>query len=497
MTDKIVKDQTINQGIGSYIDYLNQLRLKDFKATLDLIFKESSKSLEHLDFNFENAENIMDATNSQIENLINSNRGGEKGVHGFIAEIAEVGIINAKEALNGFKPIAKLLNDNGKADITVNKEEFQMKFYNNYTKAIKKASDYESMKMMYPKDMFEVVEKIMNGENNIEVDGSQLSPNYINTIKKEVIKISEERGEPYRTWMKPSQLKYEEIQKGTIKNTMANKKNNQKKKYNVMKKDIKDESNSKVDLSRKKAQPSFSESHSVSSKIGLVQGSLSLGIFIYNKNKSGKKIWQFSKNDWIEAGVDFSKETSKGYITSTSVYYLTNVVGFNAPSAAAMTSATYALIDAVSLYRSNQIDSDDFINLIFTNTVDATGSAIGATLGFTLIPIPVLGPIIGSLIVNNAIKIGKNILNDNEISILRSYEASIEEFVSNLDKKYASIFEDLKNKYQKTEDFQYLVFDLNNNIKLRFLSSIDLAHSVGIKKTSVLKSINEIDNYFM
>lgn len=492
-----VKEQAINQGIGSYIDYLNKLRMKDLKDTLEMAVKHASKSIKTLDINLENSLNIMAETDSKIEDLIISKRGSEKGAHGFIAELAETGILNAKQSLEGLKPIAKLLDDNGKVDLVIDGDDFQMKFYNNYRKALNKAKEYTDMKMIYSKDTVEIVDKIMNDEKNIKVSGSKVSDRFIRNIKNQVNEISEERKEPYTEWMKSSELKYSEVQKGRIKETMAIKENELKQEHNFRAKKLNEEKNNKMRLAQKKAMPTFKEAHDVSTKAALLRGGLGLGLFIYKKNKMGKKLWEFEKEDWIEAGIDFTNESTKGYIASNSIYHLTNVLGFNAPSAAAINSAMFGMMEAVSLYRSKQVDTDGFINLVFVNTADATGAAIGATLGMAIIPIPVIGPMLGSFVVNNAIQIGKNFLNEKEIAILKAYEEDIDAYVETLELKYKEIYKELKEEYKKIGDLQYTTFDLNNNIRLRFMASIELASFSGVQKSSVLKSVNEIDDYFM
>lgn len=52
------------------------------------------------------------------------------------------------------------MNDNGAADILLQGNEVQMKFYSNILEEIKQASRYENMIMMFPKDHVEVIEKL-------------------------------------------------------------------------------------------------------------------------------------------------------------------------------------------------------------------------------------------------------------------------------------------------------------------------------------------------
>ena len=48
-------------------------------------------------------------------------------------------------------------------------------------------------------------------------------------------------------------------------------------------------------------------------------------------------------------------------------------------------------------FRSGEIDDDGFLSLVTINALDATGAAVGAAIGQTLIPVPVVGALIGQL----------------------------------------------------------------------------------------------------
>ena len=123
---RIVKSDQ-EQAIAAWINYLNQLRIIHL-----------CDELKAQDINYQEAIKILDTSLGTIQNhIVDSNRGGEKGLHGFIAEIAEVGIENAKEAVNGNKPNSVWLNDNGPIDIIriiekkegIITEQIQQKFY--------------------------------------------------------------------------------------------------------------------------------------------------------------------------------------------------------------------------------------------------------------------------------------------------------------------------------------------------------------------------------
>ena len=90
--DHIIKN-TQEQAVAAWVDFLNQTRLNELMAQLTAA-----------DITLEDALSILSKTKADVATLILRNRGGEKGVHGFIAEAMEVGIENARAAVNGLGP---------------------------------------------------------------------------------------------------------------------------------------------------------------------------------------------------------------------------------------------------------------------------------------------------------------------------------------------------------------------------------------------------------
>ena len=76
---------TQEQAVAAWIEYLNQQRLT-----------ELIRQLGEQDINLSRSLEVLAATKNIIGDIVTSNRGGGKGMHGFIAEAAECGIGNAK-----------------------------------------------------------------------------------------------------------------------------------------------------------------------------------------------------------------------------------------------------------------------------------------------------------------------------------------------------------------------------------------------------------------
>ena len=78
--EKIVKSSQ-EQAVAAWVGLINQMRINDL-----------IENLNRQDQNLDSAMESMNWALGKIEDLIVANRGGDKGVHGFIAEVAECGL---------------------------------------------------------------------------------------------------------------------------------------------------------------------------------------------------------------------------------------------------------------------------------------------------------------------------------------------------------------------------------------------------------------------
>ncbi|OFV78591.1 hypothetical protein [Rhodococcus erythropolis] len=103
------------QAVAAWMNYLNQLRLDNLL-----------RALNRQDVNFEDAlASLHDAMRRIDLEVVAANRGGVKGMHGFIAEVAEVGVGNARSQILGNGPVYQWVNDNGPVDLMRSGVEIQ------------------------------------------------------------------------------------------------------------------------------------------------------------------------------------------------------------------------------------------------------------------------------------------------------------------------------------------------------------------------------------
>ena len=495
---KINNEYILNEGIAYYIDFLNHLRLEELSTSLEKIIQANKDELLELAKHNLKAKISLDKAEEEINKLILNNRGGSRGLHGFIAEFAEEGVTNAYRAFEGMRKLAKVLNDNGPADLNFGKNQVQMKFYDNVCKELKQAANYRNMKMMIPKDHVELINKIMNGDEYITFNGNRLTKNTIDRIK---LLISEENKARHVTshtkWLNASKLNYKEVQTKSIRKTLSG-----------IRKDISNKSaerreliNNNTKLEKKtayiKSLPSLKEANRAATISSIVQGGISLSSKLLQKYQEGKDILTFTDEDWIDCGMSGGDGIMKGGISAYSIYGLTNVCGMSASSAGAISAGTFGIIRLILDYRIGKLNDDDFINLALFNAIDATGAALGACLGQAIIPIPVVGPVIGSIATSIVLDIGKQFLSNRERKMIEEYNSKMQHYLNQLDLKYQEIFNEIVEKYKKLGELQNYAFDVQINTSLRLEYSVQLARELDVDDSNLLHNISEIDDYFL
>lgn len=479
------------QGIGTYVNCLNNLRIQDLHIAMKMIEDEA----RHVILNKDNASKILNYARDNIEDVILKNRGGEYGGHGFIAEFAEAGIVNARRAFEGLNPIVKVLNDNGPADLLIGRNTIQMKFYNNLRDELAQSFHYsKKMKMMFPKDHVLVYEKIMAGAKEVEFNGKRLSIKQITDIRQMINDITENKGlTSYKSWMKSSVLNYDDAQRNSIKSILDSEEKNICKTVRLKQQEL----NKKRLVAQKNSLPRIKEANKIARNAAVLQGGLALMFNVYGKYKEGKTIFEFEQSDWLDCGLETVEGAVKGSISGYAIYGLTNVFKMSAPSASAFVTATFGMIDIITQFRTSEITKEEFINLITISALDTSFATIGACVGQTMIPFPVLGAVLGSITSSIIWELGKGILSDREQELIQDYRENLDNHIKKLDDKYKIIFNDIMDKYHKLGRLQDYSFDLSINTRLRFEYSIELAEYIGVSDDEILHDLSEIDSYFL
>ncbi|MDO4648141.1 MAG: hypothetical protein Q4B26_05775, partial [Eubacteriales bacterium] len=476
---KVIKREE-EQAVASWVNYLNQVRLDRLMY-----------ALQQQDGNLAAALNTLNQTLNHIDKeIISRNRGGIKGMHGFIAEVAECGVGNAREQVIGKMPIYQWINDNGPIDLNRSGTEIQQKFVNGGNHlSLKAVHDHlekypwfldNGRKYQIPKDHYEKIQYLMSVSK--EQANKMPTSNGEFSLKqwKEVHEFFE-KGDVKLSDIEPSRLTYKEVQKNQIHNTIRTEKKSIKETDKEIRKEAYDNSN-----------PTLEQGIQVTVASAALEGGMTLISAIIKKRKSGKAINGFTTDDWIEITKETGLGTLKGGVRGITIYSLTNYTATPAEVASSLCTAAFGVANEAHRYRTGQITEEEFLMNSEILCVDVSVSALSSAIGQAVIPVPVLGAVTGNTIGTIVYEIAKDNLSKKEQKLIKEYLKELDELDKKLDSQFGIYLDKLQVELQRY--YRLLERAFSPNYEIAFQGSIELAMSMGVSETQILK--NEIDQYF-
>lgn len=473
------------QAVASWINYLNQVRLD---RLMEVLQKE--------ELNLNEAMSTIGETLKTISRDIVNNgkgRGGQYGMHGFIAEVAECGIGNAREQIEGKAPIYEWINDNGPEDLRRGATLIQQKFVNGgghlSLQAIRMHlnayPDFLDNGGVYqiPEDHYEKIKWLLSIS---EKEANKMPTSTGDFSLKQWREVHEffKNGDIPLDKVEPSKLKYSEVQKGTYEQTFSKEKDSLRKRNQERK-----------EQAYNKSKPTLSEGAKATAAAAAIEGAIALCLGIAEKRKSGKKFNAFDEEDWKEIAATTGKGTLKGSIRGASIYTLTNFTATPAAVASAMVTATFGIAEQAYQLKQGNVNEQRFIENTEMLCLDASVSALSSFAGQILIPVPVLGAVIGNTVGIMMYQIAKDNLSAREQKIFEEYAEAVRQLDVSLQDQYQEFVDEIG---KDTKLFMEL---LNRafapDIRVAFEGSIDLAKSCGVPVDEILDSKEKIASYFM
>ena len=473
------------QAVASWINYLNQVQL-------DRLMEALQK--EELNLN-EAMSTIGETLKTISRDIVNNGkgRGGQYGMHGFIAEVAECGIGNAREQIEGKAPIYEWINDNGPEDLRRGATLIQQKFVNGgghlSLQAIRMHlnayPDFLDNGGVYqiPEDHYEKIKWLLSIS---EKEANKMPTSTGDFSLKQWREVHEffKNGDIPLDKVEPSKLKYSEVQKGTYEQTFSKEKDSLRKRNQERK-----------EQAYNKSKPTLSEGAKATAAAAAIEGAMALCLGIAEKRKSGKKFNAFDEEDWKEIAATTGKGTLKGSIRGASIYTLTNFTATPAAVASAMVTATFGIAEQAYQLKQGNVNEQRFIENTEMLCLDASVSALSSFAGQILIPVPVLGAVIGNTVGTMMYQIAKDNLSAREQKIFEEYAEAVRQLDVSLQDQYQEFVDEIG---KDTKLFMEL---LNRafapDIRVAFEGSIDLAKSCGVPVDEILDSKEKIASYFM
>lgn len=481
---KIIKSGQ-EQAVASWINYLNQVRL-------DRLMEALQK--EELNLN-EAMSTISETLKTISRDIVNNGkgRGGQYGMHGFIAEVVECGIGNAREQIEGKAPVYEWINDNGPEDLRRGATLIQQKFVNGgghlslqairmHIKAYPNFLDNGGVYQI-PEDHYEKIKWLLSIS---EKEANKMPTSTGDFSLKQWREVHEffKNGDIPLDKVEPSKLKYSEVQKGTYEQTFSKEKSSLRK-----------QNQERKEQAYNKCKPTLSEGAKATAAAAAIEGAMALCLGIAEKRKSGKKFNAVDEDDWKEIAATTGKGTLKGGIRGASIYTLTNFTATPAAVASAMVTATFGIAEQAYQLKQGNVDEQKFIENSEMLCLDVSVSALSSFAGQVLIPVPVLGAVIGNTVGTMIYQIAKDNLSSREQKIFKEYAEAVRKVDVSLQDQYQKFVDEIG---KDTKLFMEL---LNRafapDIRVAFEGSIDLAKSCGVPVDEILDSKEKIASFFM
>ena len=424
--------------------------------------------------------------------------------HGEIAEVIEVNIRNAKSLLEQKTQTATFdgIGRTAPVDYMIDGTEVQSKFCHGFhggsldaiVKHMDKYQDFGRNESYYhiPKDQYEVFKDIVEGKN---IDG--LADKTIKSALSKIHKIEEESGKTFDEVVKPSISKYDDVQKGVVFKTVDGHEEQLANRNEAINNDIKRDAKENKQQSIEAHQPSWGEAAKVGAMGAAIGGAFSVGLCVYKKHKEGKKLTQYDTDDWKDLGVDFAKGGAKGGVTGVAIYGITNFSGMTAPLASAFVSTTFGVTSLVTKYTNNEISKNEFVEQGQILCFDSAVVALGATVGQTIIPIPIIGTLIGTFASKTLMSICKETLGKETDEIRKILDKQYTEALNNIDQAYRIAVQKIIAEYEKLGQITMMAFDFDRNAVFRFDSSIELALEYGVEDKKILKNLSDVEAFML
>ncbi len=472
------------QAVAAWINYLNQVRLDRLFASLSQQETNLGKALS----------SINEALARIGQDIISTNRGGQKGMHGFIAEVAEEGIGNARAHILGEASPYQWVNDNGPVDLLRNGVPIQQKFVaaggrfglGAISEHLEKYPDYIRAGGRYqiPSDHFEAVKHLR--EMSAEDAGKLLGrggdgPSYRDWHRVQA--FFEEGSVPFES-LEPSTLNYSQAQRGTYEATLESEKDS-----------LRETNQARRDGAYQESRPSLQQGFKATAVAAAVEGGTAFVLAVIAMRREGKKLKDFTDEDWKQIAGETGFGAMRGGVRGLSIYGLTNFTATSAAVASSIVTAAFGIAEQANRLRRGEIGEQEFLENAELVSLEAAISALSSFAGQALIPVPVLGAVIGNTVGTIMYRSASSALSKREAALIAQYLEEQQRLDEELAQQYRDLIDGLVVEIAAYVDLLDRAF--SPDLQAAMDGSIELALSLGVPTDEILDSSEKARAYFM
>ena len=140
------------------------------------------------------------------------------------------------------------------------------------------------------------------------------------------------------------------------------------------------------------------------------------------------------------------------------------------------------------------IDGEQFVEMSHIIAMDAAAVGLASAAGQTMIPVPLLGALLGGLagkLVTSALKDG---LRESESALLSSLAEYERYAFGQLDEEFRAVMQRLDAWFGNLERLALTAFDPEVNHEL-LRASVRMAKTVGVRDALILRTTDDLDTF--
>ncbi len=420
------------QAVASWASYLNQIRVDNLLNTLGRQDGHLRDALAEID----------EAVRRIDVEVVAANRGGRHGMHGFIAEIAEVGIGNARQQVLGHEPVHRWINDNKAADLVRGNVEIQQKFVaaggrfslGAITDHLQKYPDYvrNGGRYQIPRDHYDVIQRLRVLTH--EQASTQLSRSGDGPSLRDWQRVQTffQDGSVGFESLEASALEYNDVQREVYAATMAAEQDSLRTTDRALRDDA-----------HRESRPTLHEGSTAALTAAGTAADTAFVLAVVARRREGKRLREFSSQDWLDIAGTTGAGFGKGGIRGLSVYALTNFTATSASVAGSIVTTSFGIAEQANKLRRSEIDELAFIENAELLDLDAAIRALSSFIGQTAIPVPILGVVIGTTVGTVMYKAVASSLTKREAALIERYLAEQRALDEHLTAEYQSLVDRL------------------------------------------------------
>ena len=451
--------------------------LRNALASQDRAFLVANREMQAVRDFVGTPENILGSVNTK---------------HGEIAEQINVAIGRARDVLLGNAPAStfEAVGRIAPVDYVRDGVGAQAKYYNGLrntlggvTEHATKYPGFAGGEGIYdiPRDQYEQLGQLSQTGRT-----DRLSDNSVNAIRGRLDVLEQQTGRSADDLLRPGDATYREAQQGRVHETIRDRESELSRTNEELK-----------EAARSEHGPSLSGLGKAAAIGAAVGGGVVLAQGVWVKYREGKNPFkgEFTLEDWRDIGVPAVQGAGGGAVAGGGVYLLTNSANLAAPFADAVVSGLMGIGSLLRQYHAGEISGHEFVDMSQMVAMDAAIVGLASATGQVLIPVPVVGALVGSVAGKFVANIITETLGESEAELIARIRAYEQSALAQFDEAYREHIRRLDAYFGSLERLAAFAFDSDVNLDLRLNLSIRFAERVGVPRELILRTTDDLDEF--